>query len=84
MLHRTDMVKMGVRKNDSLDAPLPPPKRGKIWNDVIDAKHVFVGKLQPHIDDIEGSIHLHNEAVPPHLFKPPEGKYANPIPLPLP
>lgn len=77
MLHGANVIKVRMGKNNSLNVTLSSAERGNIGDEIIDTQHIFVGKLQPQINDVERGIDFHDKTIPPYLFKPPQREHAH-------
>jgi len=84
VLYCSNMVHVAMSKKHSLDTPLSSPQRRDIRNEVVDTKHILIGKLQAEIDEDNVSVYLDSAAVPSHLFKTAKGVKTESCGLPPP
>jgi len=65
-----DMVQMAVAEDDAADIALLAAQGRDIGDDVIYARHVFVGELHAHVQDDDVVIVLEDGAIAADLFLP--------------
>ena len=64
-----DMVEMSMGDYDALDPIRLVAQIGDVGNDIVDTGHVFLGKLQTHVDDDYFLVIFDHGHIPPDLLQ---------------